>query len=154
MSQGIFNALSYIEQRLEAITPKSDVHHGFVATNTGNGYTAPLEERANSNRYFELMLEGLAQDDGQAGLSGRKRTRVNVRVRYDIPHDKGYLTRLINEDVALLIDALKSPNYDTVNTGIVSIIPLTPLLEPVLDAQGDAFAHILTLAFDLLYLEA
>jgi hypothetical protein len=28
------------------------------------------------------------------------------------------------------------------------------LLEPVLDAQGDALAFMLSLAFDLLYLEA
>ena len=62
--------------------------------------------------------------------------------------------RLINEDVSYLIDTLKGPNYDTINTGIVSIIPLTPLLEPVLDAQGDALAFMLSLAFDLLFLEA
>lgn len=153
MSQGTFSALEYLENLIEGITPKSDAHHGFVATNRGDGYTAPLDDRPNSNRYFELELEGLAQDDGQAGLSGRKRIRVNCRVRYDIPHDQGYVKRLINEDVSSLINTLKGPNYDTINTGIVSLIPLTPLLEPVLDAQGDTLAFMLSLAFDLLYLE-
>jgi len=154
MSKGIFSALEYVENLIELTTPKSDVHHGFVAVNRGDGLTASLENRPHSNRYFELELEGLAQDDGQAGISGRKRSRVNLRVRYDIPSDQGYLMRLINEDVSYLIDTLKGPNYDTINTGIVSIIPLTPLLEPVLDAQGDALAFMLSLAFDLLYLEA
>lgn len=153
MSQGIFSALEYIENFIEGTTPKSDIHHGFVSVNRGNGLTASLENRPHSNRYFELELEGLAQDDGQAGINGRKRSRINLRVRYDLPTDQGYLMRLINEDTAFLIDTLKGPNYDTINTGIVSIIPLTPLLEPVLDAQGDALAFILTLAFDLLYLE-
>ncbi len=154
MSQGTFSALKYLENSIESITPKSDAHHGFVATNRGDGYTAALEDRPNSNRYFELELEGLAQDDGQAGLSGRKRIRVNCRVRYDIPQDQGYIKRMINEDTSSLINTLKGPNYDTVNTGIVSLIPLTPLLESVLDAQGDTFAFMLSLAFDLLYLEA
>ncbi len=153
MSQGTFSALEYLENLIEGITPKSDAHHGFVATNRGDGYTAPLSDRPHSNRYFELELEGLAQDDGQAGLSGRKRVRVNCRVRYDIPHDQGYVKRLINEDVSSLINTLKGPNYDTINTGIVSLIPLTPLLEPVLDAQGDTLAFMLSLAFDLLILE-
>tara|TARA_Y100001973_G_scaffold10555_1_gene14325 strand:+ start:13780 stop:14244 length:465 start_codon:yes stop_codon:yes gene_type:complete len=153
MSQGTFSALEYLENLIEGITPKSDAHHGFVATNRGDGHTASLNDRPNSNRYFELELEGLAQDDGQAGLSGRKRIRVNCRVRYDIPHDQGYVKRLINEDVSSLINTLKGPNYDTINTGIVSLIPLTPLLEPVLDAQGDTLAFMLSLAFDLLYLE-
>ena len=154
MTQGIFSALDYIENLIEGTTPKSDIHHGFVAVNRGDGLTASLENRPHSNRYFELELEGLAQDDGQAGISGRKRSRVNLRVRYDLPNDQGYLMRLINEDTAFLIDTLKGPNYDTINTGIVSIIPSTPLLEPVLDAQGDPLAFMLTLAFDLLYLEA
>lgn len=73
---------------------------------------------------------------------------------YDIPQDQGYIKRMINEDTSSLINKLKGPNYDTVNTGIVSLIPLTPLLESVLDAQGDTFAFMLSLAFDLLYLEA
>ena len=92
MSQGIFSALEYLENSIEAISPKTDSHHGFVAINRGGGFTASLEDRPNSTRYFELAIEGLAIDDGQAGLSGRKRSRVLCRVRYDIPHDSGFLT--------------------------------------------------------------
>jgi len=154
MSQGTFAALAYLENMIENITPKTDVHHGFVAINTGDGYTQDLDNRPNSNRYFELALGTLASDDGQAGLSGRKRITVNCNVRYDVPHDMGFLYRIINEDTALLIDTLKGPEYDTVNTGIVSLIPSLPIVEPVLDAQGDTIAFILTLQFDLLYLEA
>ena len=153
MSQGIKASLTYLESMIESITPKTDVHHGFVAINTGNGYTQDLDNRPNSNRYFELDLSNFASDDGQAGLSGRKRVTVNCNVRYDVPHDRGYLYRIINEDTAILIDTLKGPECDTVNTGILSLIPLTPLVESVLDAQGDPIAYILTLQFDLLYLE-
>ena len=154
MSQGIFQALEYLENQVEGITPKTDSHHGFVATNRGTGHTIPLEERANSTRYFEMRIDGLAQDDGQAGLSGRKRSRVLCRVRYDIPQDDGFLLRLMNEDCSVLIDTLKGPQYNLVITGIVSLIPLEATIETILDQQGERLAFILSLPFDLLYLEA
>jgi len=154
MSQGIFSALEFLENLIEGITPKSDSHHGYVAVNRGNGFGASLADRPNSNRYFELSLDAFAVDDGQAGISGRKRARINCRVRYDIPHDQGYLMRLINEDASQLIDKLKGPNYETATTGIVSLIPLPTNLEPILDSQGDVIAHIFIMQFDLLYLEA
>ena len=154
MTQGIFSALEYLENQVENITPKTDAHHGFVATNRGTGHTIPLEERANSTRFFEMRVDGLAQDDGQAGLSGRKRSRIQCRVRYDIPHDSGFLTRQINEDVADLIDKLKGPQYQLATTGIISLIPLQATLETILDDRGEVFAYLLILPFDLLYLES
>ena len=154
MTQGIFSALEYLENQVENITPKTDAHHGFVATNRGTGHTIPLEERANSTRFFEMRIDGLAQDDGQAGLSGRKRSRVLCRVRYDIPHDSGFLTRQINEDVADLIDKLKGPQYQLATTGIISLITLQATLETILDDRGEVFAYLLILPFDLLYLES
>ena len=154
MSQGIFSALEYLENQVENITPKTDAHHGFVATNRGTGHTIPLKERANSTRFFEMRIDGLAQDDGQAGLSGRKRSRIQCRVRYDIPHDSGFLTRQINEDVADLIDKLKGPQYQLATTGIISLIPLQATLETILDDRGEVFAYLLILPFDLLYLES
>lgn len=154
MTQGIFSALEYLENQVENITPKTDAHHGFVATNRGTGHTIPLEERANSTRFFEMRIDGLAQDDGQAGLSGRKRSRIQCRVRYDIPHDSGFLTRQINEDVADLIDKLKGPQYQLATTGIISLIPLQATLETILDDRGEVFAYLLILPFDLLYLES
>ena len=154
MSQGIFSALTYLENLVQGITPKTDLHHGFVAINRGGGLTVSLEDRPNSTRYFELALDGLAQDDGAAGLSGRKRCRVNCRVRYDVPHDPGFITRQINEDAADLINTLKGPQYSLATTGILSLIPYEAQLESITDAQGDRFAYILVLPFDLLYLEA
>jgi len=154
MSQGIFSALTYLEDLVQGVTPKTDLHHGFVAINRGGGLTATLNDRPNSTRYFELVLDGLAQDDGAAGLSGRKRCRVNCRVRYDVPHDPGFMTRQINEDAADLINTLKGPQYSLATTGILSLIPYEAQLESINDAQGDRFAYILVLPFDLLYLEA
>ena len=154
MSQGIFEALAYLEDLVEGITPKTDSYHGFVAVNRGTGQTIPLEQRSNSTRYFELRVDGLAQDDGQAGLSGRKRSRVLCRVRYDIPQDDGFLLRLMNEDCSNLINTLKGPQYNLSTTGIVSLIPLEATIESIFDTQGERFAFILSLPFDLLYLEA
>ena len=154
MSQGIFSALSYLEDLVEGITPKTDLHHGFVAVNRGSGLTVKLDDRPNSTRYFELRVDGLAQDDGAAGLSGRKRSRINCRVKYDIPQDDGFLLRLMNEDTSDLINTLKGPQYSLSTTGIVSLIPFSATIETILDAQGDRLGFVLTLPFDLLYLES
>jgi len=154
MSQGIFSALSYLEDLVEGITPKTDLHHGFVAVNRGSGLTVKLDDRPNSTRYFELRVDGLAQDDGAAGLSGRKRSRINCRVKYDIPQDDGFLLRLMNEDTSDLINTLKGPQYSLSTTGIVSLIPFSATIESILDAQGDRLGFVLILPFDLLYLES
>ena len=78
---------------------------------------------------------------------------MELRVRYDIPQDLGFLKRLINEDASKLIDTLKGPDYDLVNTGIVSLIPGIPTTENIQDINGTVEAIVLLLPFDLLYLE-
>ena len=154
MSQGIFAALEYLENEIQDIDPKTDAHSGFVAIRRGDGYTLDIEERAHQNRFFELTIATYAIDDGQAGLSGRRRARIDCRVRYEIPTDYGFLTRMIGEDSSAIIDALRAPEYDLVNTGIVSVITLQPTFESITNVTGERVAHILTLPFDLLYLEA
>ena len=154
MSQGIFKSLEKLEDMIQAITPKTDAHQGFVAIQTGNGRTLPLDQRPNANRYFEIETITYAEDDGLAGLSGRKRTSLELRLRYDIPNDIGFLKRMINEDASKLIDTLKGPNYDLSTSGIVSVIPGTPSTEPLADVNGELFGFILLVPFDLLYLEA
>jgi len=153
MSQGIFKSLEKLEDMIQSITPKTDSHESFVAIQTGNGRTLPLDQRPNSNRYFEVETITFAEDDGLAGLSGRKRTSLELRVRYDIPNDIGFLKRLINEDASKLIDTLKGPNYDLSTTGIVSVIPGVPSTEPLADVNGELFGFVLLVPFDLLYLE-
>jgi hypothetical protein len=153
MSQGIFKATEKLEDMIEGITPKTDAHHGFIAIETGNGRTQPLDQRPNSTRYFEIITLNFASDDGEAGLSGRKRTSMELRVRYDIPQDLGFLRRLINEDASKLIDTLKGPDYDLVNTGIVSLIPGVQSTDNIQDINGVVEAVLLLLPFDLLYLE-
>ena len=153
MSQGIFKSLEKLEDMIQAITPKTDSHQSFVAIQTGNGRTLPLDQRPNSNRYFEVETITFAEDDGLAGLSGRKRTSLELRVRYDIPNDIGFLKRLINEDAAKLIDTLNGPNYDLSTTGIVSVIPGIPSTEPLSDVNGELFGFVLLVPFELLYLE-
>lgn len=153
MSKGIFEATTKLESMIENITSKTDTHHGFIAIQTGNGRTQPLEQRPHSTRYFEINTVNFASDDGEAGLSGRKRCAMELRVRYDVPNDLGFLKRQINEDASKLIDTLKGPDYDFVNTGIVSLIPGVPNTQPIQDINGAVEGIILVLPFDLLYLE-
>ena len=152
MSQGISAALAYIESQLEATLPKTDLHHGFVCINS-SGRVGPLDAHQNTLRFFELRLDAFAIDDGEAGLSGRRRARVTLRVRYDIG-ELHYLEQLIAVDAALLLLTLKGPQYDLASTGIVSLITGDPTYEPILDPKTEITSLVLSLPFDLLYLEA
>ena len=154
MSQGIKAALEHLENTIMSITPKTDLNSSFVAVQRGDGFTVDLDERSFNNRYFELSIDLFPYDDGMTGLSGRKRTRVDLRVRYEIPTDYSYLSRMIAEDVSKLSDTLKEPDYDLENTGIISVIPYQPTFEPIADINGARVAFILTIPFDLLFLES
>ena len=99
MSQGIYAALSHLETQIMSITPKTDIHHGFVCYDRANGHVTPQAQRFNNNRTFELVLTTFPEDDGAAGLSGRRRVEVACEVRYDISAaDVLYLQRLAAED--------------------------------------------------------
>jgi len=145
MSQGIAAALTHLETKLMEITPKRDTHHGFVAHGRAGGMTPPLTQRAHS---------GFTEDDGAAGLSGRRRATINLNVRYDVPQDQLYLQRMIAEDAESLLVKLKGPDYDLTNTGIVSVIPSAPTVEPIDPTNDQGGAVLLILPFTLLYLEA
>lgn len=152
MSQGIYAALDYLEGQIEATLPKTDSHHGFVSI-TSSGRVGPLEAHQNTTRYFECRLERYGVDDGEAGISGRRRATVNLRVRYDIG-ELHFMERMMAEDAAALLVTLKGPQYNLSSTGIVSVIPGEPTTEPILDPTSEVMALVLTFPFDLLYLEA
>lgn len=152
MSQGIYAALDYLEGQIEATIPKTDAHHGFVSINS-SGRVGPLEAHQNTTRYFEFRLERYGVDDGEAGISGRRRATVNLRVRYDIG-ELHFMERMMAEDAAALLVTLKGPQYNLSSTGIVSVIPGEPTTEPILDPTSEVMALVLTFPFDLLYLEA
>jgi hypothetical protein len=151
MSQGIRESLAYLEDQLEAITPKTDINHGFVCYRAGSGFVPPIEQRPNSNRFFELSIRDYPVDDGAAGLSGRRRSVIDCRVRYDIPDDLIDRQRIISEDAEKILTTLKGPTYSLATTGIVSIIPEQPTVE-ALDLEESA--HLLTVPFTLLFLES
>ena len=56
MSQGIYQALDYLETQIETILPKTDSHHGFVSINS-SGRVGPLEAHQHTTRFFELRLD-------------------------------------------------------------------------------------------------
>lgn len=152
MSQGISEALSYLERQIEATAPKTDTHHGFVAINS-SGKVGPLEARQHTTRFFEIRLESFGIDDGATGLSGRRRARCILRVKYEIG-ELIYMERMIAEDASALLVTLNGPSYSLATTGIISLIPGEPTTEPTIDPTTEATSIILTFPFDLLYLEA
>jgi hypothetical protein len=152
MSKGISSSIDHLINRIEALTPKSDSYHSFLCINDSTGRNQSLESRSNQNRLFDIKFQTLASDDGQAGISGRKRIDLLLRIRYDIGGDLSLLDRMIAEDSSQLINSLKLPNYDFENTGIVSLIPSIPNLTEITNDQSQV-GYILNLPFTLLYLE-
>jgi hypothetical protein len=151
MTRGIFSSMQKIIDLIQAINPKTESYHGFVCVNDGTGISSGMIN-ANQNRFFQLNFRSLPVDDGQAGLSGRKRCTLVFESRYETPNDLAYLMKLISEDAALLIDTLKGPEYDFNTTGIISLIPDQAELQN-LDKDGMTVGYVLTLPFDLLYME-
>jgi hypothetical protein len=107
-----------------------------------------------TQRLFWLTPESLPEDDGELGISGRKRVRVNLSVWYALPHEQALAERMLLEDTAYIIDTLKSPNYNQSTTGIISLVLQPSTLEPMLDETGEPTGTLLNITFDLLYLEA
>ncbi len=152
MSKGISSSIDHLINRIEALTPKSDSYHSFLCISDSTGRNQSLESRSNQNRLFDIKFQSLASDDGLAGISGRKRIDLLLRVRYDIGGDLSLLDRMIAEDSSQLINALKLPDYDFENTGIVSLIPSIPNLTEITNDPSQ-IGYILNLPFTLLYLE-
>ena len=61
---------------------------------------------------------------------------------------------MIAEDAESLLVKLKGPDYDLTNTGIVSVIPSAPTVEPIDPTNDQGGAVLLILPFTRLYLEA
>lgn len=152
MSKGISSSIDHLIDRIENLNPKSDSYHSFLCISDSTGRNQSLESRSNQNRLFDIKFQSLASDDGQAGISGRKRIDLLLRVRYDIGGDLSLLDRMIVEDSSQLINALKLPNYDFENTGIVSLIPSISNLTEITNDPSQ-IGYILNLPFTLLYLE-
>jgi hypothetical protein len=152
MSKGISLSIDHLIDRIEALTPKTDSYHGYLCISDASGRNLSLESRSNQNRLFDIRFQSLAQDDGQAGISGRKRIDLLLRVRYDIGGDLALLDRMIAEDSSQLINSLKQPDYDADNTGIVSLIPAQASLSEIQNDPSQV-GYLLSLPFTLLYIE-
>ena len=61
---------------------------------------------------------------------------------------------MIAEDAESLLVKLKGPDYDLNTTGIVSVIPQSPTVQPIDSTNDQGGAVLLILPFTLLYLEA
>ena len=153
MSKGIRESLDLLVNRLEALTPKTDAHHGYIAMRDGSGLTQLLEQNYHNIRYFDLSPLSMPQDDGMLGISTRKRITLALRVLYALPSDLGYIERMAIEDASQLIESLKQPDYNSNSTGIISLVVSPSALNEITNELGEVRAHLLTIDFDLLYLE-
>ena len=151
MSQGIRTSLDKLITMVEGITPKTDIYNGFICIKNARGGAISLDKLGLNDRYFDISLDGLPTDDGMAGISGRKRVPLSVRVRYNPSIDLGYTEMLISEDASYILDTLKGPDYDLATTGIVSLVPKTTTLQQL--EQDDTSYLLLIFSFDLLFLE-
>tara|TARA_Y100000310_G_scaffold322397_1_gene381431 strand:- start:354 stop:818 length:465 start_codon:yes stop_codon:yes gene_type:complete len=154
MSQGISAALDLLNDRIEAISPKTDSSQGFVCVDSAGGAELLTDRRASSIRYFETRLTTYPHDDGQAGITGRKRLTAEIRVRYDLPKDIGLLERMIGEDSSSIINTLRDPSYSLITTGITSLITGESTTESILDDTASILGALLIVPFDLLFSEA
>jgi hypothetical protein len=153
MSKGIRESLDLLIDRIEALTPKTDINSGFVRMRDGKGLTQLIEQNYYSIRYFDIAPLSMPLDDGMLGISTRKRVSLSLRVFYGIPSDPGYLDRITIEDTALLIESLKQPDYNSNTTGIISLVVNPAQLQDITNELGEPRANLLTIDFDLLYLE-
>ena len=107
--------------------------------------------RANDQQSAE---EKRLQDAAIALSDSSRELKELATQRQRLEGELADLERLIAEDAAKLLTTLKGPQYDLANTGIVSVIPGEPVTEPLLDPTSEITALVLSLPFDLLYLEA
>ncbi len=152
MSRGISSSLDFLIDMIQSILPKTDVYHNFVYIKS-DGQIDNLEDLGNQTRYFDLRFDTYSQDDGMAGLSGRKRSKLTLKVRYDIGRDKAYTDRMIAEDSSYLINKLMGPDYSFNTTGIVSLVLQNSTIESITNREGVLLAYILNLPFDLIFME-
>jgi hypothetical protein len=153
MSKGIRESLDLLIDRIEALTPKTDAHSGYTRMRDGKGLTQLIEQNYYTLRHFDLAPLTMPQDDGMLGISTRKRVTLSLRVFYGIPVDNGYTDRITIEDTAQLIESLKQPDYNSSTTGIISLVVNPAQLQDITNELGEVRAHLLTIDFDLLYLE-
>ena len=153
MSKGIRESLNLLIGRIEALTPKTDIHHGYIRVRDGAGLTQMIDQNYHTMRLFDIMPISMPQDDGMLGISTRKRVGLSLRVFYGTPQDNGYMERMAIEDTSQIIESLKQPEYNTNITGIISLVVNPAQLQEITNELGEVRAHLLTIDFDLLYLE-
>lgn len=135
MSLGIRSAFTKIIEIIEGATPKSDVFNGFICLKTLDGAGFGLMQSGLSERSFECSLRTLPEDDGLAGISLRKKIELLLRVKYNISTNIAYKEIQMSEDASTIINALLNPDYDSVNTGIVSIVTGAPYIDTPVQEQ-------------------
>ena len=153
MSKGIKKSLDHLIDRIEALTPKTDTHSGYVRMRDGAGLTQMIDQQYHTMRYFDFKPIAMPEDDGMLGISTRKRAGISLRVFYGLPGDIGYVERVALEDCSQLIESLKQPEYNTNTTGIISLIVKPALFQEITNELGEPRAHLLNIDFDLMYLE-
>jgi hypothetical protein len=129
--KGIRASMLKITDMIESITPKTDPFQNFVCLKTLSGNGFGLESSGLGERYFDFLFRSLPQDDGFSGISLRKLVELQIRVKYNLVSsvESSFKEMQMAEDVTSIINTLLNPDYDSANTGIVSIVTGQPLIE-------------------------
>ena len=135
MSLGIRQSLGKVIDIIEGATPKTDIYNGFICLKTLDGAGFGLMQSGLSERSFELSLRTLPEDDGLAGISLRKKIEMLLRVKYNISTNIAFKEIQMSEDASTIINALLNPDYDSANTGIVSIVTGSPYIDTPVQEQ-------------------
>lgn len=135
MSLGIRESLTKIINIIESAIPKTDAYNNFICLKTFNGSSFGLMQSGLSERTFDFELQTLPEDDGLAGISLRKKIEIVIRVKYNVSTNIAFKEIQMSEDATTIINALLNPDYDSVNTGIVSIITGSPYIDTPVQEQ-------------------
>ena len=149
----IREALTQLTDMIQSSTPPSEETHRFVSVDDADGISTDIYERSGNMRLFDIKpaQQQLPIDDGDAGLSGRKRSHRVIRVRYDLPHDETLRTNIVSEDVTHLIDTIKGPDYQPATSSITTVLPGSPSYEILYAQDGNPIAWLVLIPIDILF---
>lgn len=132
----------------------------FYTLEADGGFVTPVDEVPDPvDRLFDLRMTDPPEDDGSSGFPlTRFRIGLELRVRYEL-RARQRAEMMMADDTVRLINALIHPvNWTDAETDddhphpIQTVLPPgTPTLVELLNANGAAFALMLTIPYTVLY---
>lgn len=146
-------AIDSIIAAVQAIQPTWDSDIPFRCFEDASGYVVPVDEVVDdSPRIFDIRSRGVIDDGASGYVFTRFRASLEMRVRYTLPTDRGRVDRMVMSDIPKLINALIHPS--SWHESICTIPPPgSPTISTVTNRDGGETALILTVPFEMVYLD-